>query len=156
MSWHSPDLNFMNRWNQIAHTIQLCYQRHKQFPLNSQQCLQILKMDEFHRVIKALETDYMRCTHLVPIMLKTKKNLKEESFKVHLICSTLIYITTISFFLVILSFVVWFWKMFNVLKKDVYSLVVGCRICICAIRSCILIMLFKCSISLLLFWCLNF
>lgn len=49
MSWHSPNLKFMNRWNQIAHTIQLCYQRHKQFPLNSWQGLQIWKRDEFHR-----------------------------------------------------------------------------------------------------------
>ena len=49
MSWHSPNLSLMNRGNQIAHTIQLCCQRHKQFPLNSLQVLQLGKMNEFHR-----------------------------------------------------------------------------------------------------------
>ena len=41
----------MNRGNQIAHTIQLCCQRHKQFPLNSLQGLQMGKMNEYDKDI---------------------------------------------------------------------------------------------------------
>lgn len=94
------------------------------------------KMNEFYgneQVFTCI--DYRYCPHLVLIMLKIKKRFKRR-IKLMLIS------------IIISSFLIALFVVSHVLKKDIYSLTIACRVCIWAYKICIVC----CSNILYLYW----